>query len=265
MLQILKPSRISRLLHSTTTRRLYHSTDHTGTNTIINPQLIESKILTKAIDYIPEYGFEPRTITKAIHELQYPDSLISVLTSSPSGYSLSMQLMLHWLKSKRQELETFANGNIEGGGEAGAAFGASAGISTEGDKLKQLIKYRLLLNNPIKSKLSQGLSQLVVPYNLSASIEELLNLGDDLAYYAGDKSNDFAWYSKRATICSIYVKSELFSLNDDTADLWLTNQFVDERVDDYVKLGQGYNNVEQWIDFNAVSVINLIKSQLARG
>ena len=105
----------------------------------------------------------------------------------------------------------------------------------------------------------------MVPYNLAASLEELLNLGDDLAYYAGDKSNDFAWYLKRATICSIYVKSELFLLNDNTGGLWLTNQYVDERVDEFVKLGEGYNSVEQWVDFNAISLINLIKSQLARG
>lgn len=266
MLKTFTASKVPRLAAftnvSSTFTRLYHSTDHIGTNTIINPNLIESKILTRAIDYVPEYGFEPRTITKAIHDLQYPDSLILVLTSSPLGYSLPMQLMIHWLKLKRQELETFAISSLSStSGEANSA----PGVSSEGEKLKRLIKYRLELNTPIKSQLSQGLSHLVVPYNLAASLEELLNLGDDLAYYAGDKSNDFAWYLKRATICSIYVKSELFLLNDNTGGLWLTNQYVDERVDEFVKLGEGYNSVEQWVDFNAISLINLIKSQLARG
>lgn len=254
MFKTLRPSRIPRVFNIT---RLYHSTDHIGTNTIINNNQIESKILTKAIDYIPQYGFHSKTITKAIHDLQYPDSLILVLTSSPLGYSLPMQLMIHWLKLKRQELEIFASNTV-------ATDSESTELS-ESEKLKQLIKYRLKLNTPIKNQLSQGLSHLVVPYNLSASIEELLNLGDDLAFYAGDKSNDFAWYSKRAGICSIYVKSELFMLNDQTAELRLTDQFVDEHVDDFVKLGQGYNSIEQWIDFNAISLVNLFKSQLARG
>lgn len=251
---------------TTTTTRLYHSTDHIGTNTIINSNLIESKVLTRAIDYIPQYGFHPKTISKAIHDLDYPDSLILVFTTSPSGYSLSMQLMLFWLKLKRQELEYFAKDKIaiETNADAIATNTASAGTS-EGDKLKQLIKYRLQLNTPIKSQLSQGLSQLIVPYNISASLEELLQLGDDIAYYAGDKSNDFAWYLKGAAICGIYVKSELFMLQDQTADSQLTNQFVDSKVDDFVAMGQGFSNVEQWIEFNAFGLVNLIKSQLARG
>ncbi|KAI5969714.1 COQ9 [Candida margitis] len=249
MFKTLRPSRLPRF-----NLRLYHSADHIGTNAIINNNLIESKILTRAIDYIPQYGFHPKTITRSIHDLQYPDSLISVLTTSPSGYSLPMQLMIHWLKLKRQELETFAN----------TTTGTNSELS-EGDKLKQLIKYRLSLNKPILGQLSQGLSQLVVPYNLSASIEELLNLGDDLAFYAGDTSNDFAWYSKRIGLCSIYVKSELFMLNDESSDFTLTKSFVDERVNEFEKLGQGYNDLEQWVDFNAISLINLIKSQLARG
>ncbi|KAI3406943.2 coq9 [Candida oxycetoniae] len=248
MIRILRSNRVARVLPI----RLYYSSQHIGSNAIVNDNQIESKILTKAVEYIPQYGFDSRAITKAVHDLKYSDSSISILTAQPSGHSLPFQLMLHYLKLKRQELEKFASTSIDP-------------KLSQGEKLKKLITQRLLYNEPIIGKLSQGLSYLIVPYNISSSLEELLNLGDDLAFFAGDESNDFAWYSKRAAICSIYVKSELFMLGDTTQDFTTTKEFVNKRVDEFEKLGNAINDTEQWVGFQAISLLNLIKSQLTRG
>ena len=54
-------------------------------------------------------------------------------------------------------------------------------------------------------------------------------------------------------------------VNDTSKDFERTKQFVDSKVKDFEKLGNGYNDVEQWLGFNAISLVNLIKSQLNRG
>ena len=54
-------------------------------------------------------------------------------------------------------------------------------------------------------------------------------------------------------------------LNDNTKDFQLTQRFIKQRVYDLKKLSDGYNNIEQWLGFNGISFINLIKSQLTRG
>ncbi|EGW33749.1 uncharacterized protein SPAPADRAFT_59114, partial [Spathaspora passalidarum NRRL Y-27907] len=199
--------------------RLYHSSEHIGSNVIVDNNTIESKILSKALEHIPRYGFKTGSITKAIRDLEYPDSIQSVITSNPKGNSAEFQLTLHWLKSKRQELNNYAAEDPE--------FNS---ITNEYERVAKLIKTRLMMNSPVIGHLHEGLSQLVVPYNLPQSMEELHNLSDDIAFLAGDMSHDFAWYSKRAGFSSIYVKSELYMLQDSSANFKKTNKFVDEKV-----------------------------------
>lgn len=234
-------------------KRSYHSIDHPVSNLIYNPKSVESIILTKSFDHVPTLGFNINSITQAVRDMKYSDSLVSAITGNPSGNSPELQLVLHWFKWKRQELVTLAESE------------EFANIHGEYERAAYLIKKRLELNAPVVGQLSQGLGHLVLPYNLSQGLEELYNLADDITYYAGDKSNDFAWYSKRAGIASIYVSSELFMLQDSSLGFKHTKDFVDEKVNGLRGLGSAYNDVEQWGFFNAISLVNLIKSQLVRG
>lgn len=233
--------------------RSYHSTDHIGSNTILNQSTIDSKILNTSLKYIPEYGFDEKCITKAIQELKYPDSLNSVISFNDK--SPALQMMLYWLKLQRSKLETYV---IEHAQELDS-------MKNDYERLNHLIKIRLMYNEPILKELPQGIAQLIVPYNLGCGLEQIHELSDDLAFYSGDDSHDFSWYSKRLGISTIYVSSELFMVNDTSKDFERTKQFVDSKVKDFEKLGNGYNDVEQWLGFNAISLVNLIKSQLNRG
>ncbi|KAI5957297.1 coq9 [Candida jiufengensis] len=248
MFKVLKPRSIP-----LKTIRTYHSTSHIGTNKIINENLIESKILNKAVEYIPKYGFNStEPITKAIRDLSYSDSIISLFSSNPSGNSLPFQLTLYWLNLKRLELENFAQST-------------TTTSSNEIQNLQNLIIERLMYNKPVINKLQEAMSLLILPYNIPQSLEEIMKLSDDLTFYAGDKSNDFNWYSKRFSVGAIYLKSELFMLNDTSLDFTMTKQFVVEKCEEFEMLGNGIINIEQWVEFNAISLVNLIKSQLIRG
>lgn len=251
---VLKPTYVgigNRILNP----RSYHSISHPTSNNIINSQTIESKIFNKSLEYIPEHGFNSICITNAIRDLQYPDSLTSLLTSSNKG-TLGFQLILYYLKFQRSKLinEEILNPD--------SSFHK---IPNEYQRVSYLLNKRLQSNAPYIKKLDSGLAQLIIPYNLSQSLEELHNLSDDISYYSGDVSNDFAWYSKRFGISSIYVTSELYMLNDTSENFAKTNEFVNNKVEEFEKLGDSYNNVEQWTLFNGMSLINLIKSQLLRG
>ncbi|EAZ64002.2 hypothetical protein PICST_66543 [Scheffersomyces stipitis CBS 6054] len=231
--------------------RSYHSETHP--NTIVDEKSVESRILTKAIEFIPEHGFHQNTITQAIRALGYPDSLQSVITNSSNSPDFS--LVLHWLKVQRQKLEQHLV-------DPTSEFHT---IKDEYERVAYAIKKRLQYNGPIINQLGSGLSHLVVPYNVSQSLAELHSLSDDIAFYAGDMSHDLAWYTKRVGFSSIYVSSELYQLQDSSEGFRRTNAFVDEKVHGLKRLGSAYNDVEQWGVFNAISTVNLIKSQLLRG
>ncbi|KAL7664899.1 Ubiquinone biosynthesis protein [[Candida] zeylanoides] len=233
--------------------RCYHSVDHP--TSIVNPNTIETKILDHSLQHVPKYGFNSYCITKSLHELKYPDSAHSILTANPDGKSLEFQMVMHWLKSQRQKLHSHVL-------DPQSPFHA---LTDEYQRINYLIATRLQYNEPIIHKLSYGLSQLVTPYNMAQSMEELHNLSDDIVFYAGDESNDFAWYTKRGSVSSIYVASELYMVSDASSGFRDTKRFVEDKVRHMQSLGDAYNDVEQWGAFNAIGLVNLVKSQWLRG
>lgn len=235
-------------------RRAYHSTSHPASNIIINKQSPQGILFTKALEHVPKYGFSKMAINAAVADLGYSDSIQSAV-SATSNHSQEFLLVLFWLKFQRQNLYDHV-------------LNPKSKFHSIGDEYERgayLLKERLLYNEPVIGHLTEVLSRLVLPYNWQLSLEELHNLSDDIAFYAGDESNDSAWYAKRFLLSTIYVKSELFMILDTSANFERTKQFVDESVASMKTLGYSYSSVEQWAVFNAISTVNLIKSQLTRG
>lgn len=235
----------SRVLKSSS--RNYHSFYHANPK-IIDLNTVENKLLNKAYEYVPELGFTSKAITTAAKELGMNETTPNVLFKFTSG-GLESQLVMFHLKNSRQklqELKDLAEGN-------------------DIEKLRYLINQRLDMNKPIAKQMPELLGRMIQPSNMVASLQELHNLSDDLQYYSGDRSIDFAWYSKRMAISGLYVQSELFMINDKSDDFQDTKNFVDSKLKEYDTAAYAYNSVEEWGFFNAVSTVNLIKSQLARG
>lgn len=235
--------------------RNYHARDHANDDIIIDGSRVENQILTKSLEYIPQYGFDKQCVMQAVRDLKYPDTMMSVVGASSQGNSTELQMMVHWLKTQRANLQKEVRNHQS----------PLHKITNEYDRAAFLINKRLEYNIPILDRLLAGIAQLMVPYNMPYSAEELYNLGDDVAFYAGDLSNDLAWYAKRFSISSVYVSSELFMLQDKSPGFVDTKVFVEDKVGQIDQLGSAYENVEQWAVFNGIGMFNLIKSQLARG
>lgn len=232
--------------------RAYHSVSHP--NTIVDPALPESILFSKAISHIPQTGFSKQSINAAVADLDLLDS-IQLAVSASSRHSPEFLLVLYWLKHNRQRLwDLVSDPQLE-----------FHQVSNEYDRAAYLLKARLAYNQPVAARLPAALSQLVLPYNVAAALEELHNLSDDVAFYAGDDSHDLAWYAKRLALLSIYVKAELFMVQDKSENFARTNEYVDRSVASLRSMGAGYNAVEQWSVFTAILTVNLIKLQLARG
>ena len=46
-----------------------------------------------------------------------------------------------------------------------------------------------------------------LPQNVGGSVAELARLADEMWYLAGDRSVDFSWYTKRATLSAVYAST----------------------------------------------------------
>lgn len=237
--------------------RNYHSFYHTNPP-IVDLNTVENQLLNKAYEeYVPELGFTKEAVENASYAMGLNDNSANAIFNFTSlSKDLEMELILFHLKKCRQNLDDITKSE---------RYLNDFKDKSETDKLRYLLNQRLLMNKPILKYLPNVLGHMILPTNALNSLKELHNLSDDITYYAGDRSTDFAWYSKRFAISGLYVQSELFQINDSSENLQDTAKFVDDRLKEIDTAAYVYNSVEEWLFFNAVSTVNIIRSQLSRG
>ena len=100
-----------------------------------------------------------------------------------------------------------------------------------------------------------------VPSNVPYSLQELARLSDEIWYLSGDTSVDASWYTKRASVASIYAASEVFMTQDKSTDYRDTQQFVEDRLKDVQTVGSWMGNAMEWIGYTGWASVNLLRSK----
>lgn len=106
----------------------------------------------------------------------------------------------------------------------------------------------------------QALGHMSLLGNIPTSLKELHALSDEIWYLAGDSAVDFSWYTKRASLATVYASSELFMTTDTSKDFKLTEEFLDRRLEDAQKVGGTIGGFGQYVGFWAGNSVNLARS-----
>ncbi|GBP03300.1 Ubiquinone biosynthesis protein COQ9, mitochondrial, partial [Eumeta japonica] len=75
-----------------------------------------------------------------------------------------------------------------------------------------------------------------MPQNASTALAQVLTLVDDICYYSGDRSVDIEWYTRRIGLATILKMTELYMLQDDSANFCKTWEFLENRMEEAVQL-----------------------------
>jgi ubiquinone biosynthesis protein COQ9 len=102
------------------------------------------------------------------------------------------------------------------------------------------------------------------PSFVPASLRELALLSDEIWFLAGDTAVGPSWYSKRATLSTLYASSELFMTNDRSAGFKETKDFLGRRFGEVKEVGTILGSVGQWVGFTANAGINVLRSKGVR-
>jgi ubiquinone biosynthesis protein COQ9 len=102
------------------------------------------------------------------------------------------------------------------------------------------------------------------PSYIPASTAELWRLSDEIWFLAGDTSVDTSWYTKRASLSTIYAATEVFQTQDTTSEFTDTQRFLDERLSDLRTVGGVVGNVGEWVGYTGRSVLNVLRSKGVR-
>ncbi|KAL6107352.1 coq9 [Pungitius sinensis] len=186
---------------------------------------LQARVLTAALEFVPLHGWSMEAIAAAAETLG--------LSSASTGmfYNGAGDLVLHFVAQCNSQLtETLAEQHNQ------VQLGQAEPKKTA-DFLRDAVETRLRMHIPYIESWPQAMSILLLPHNIPESLKHLSTLVDDMWYYAGDRSTDMNWYTKRAALTGIYNTTELVMLQDSSPDFLDTWNFLDNRIQDVVNMG----------------------------
>ena len=119
--------------------------------------------------------------------------------------------------------------------EAAAAAEDMAAVRTPG-RIRRVGDLRLAATSPHKRPLRRAFSLMVLPWNTGLALETAARTANAIWYAAGDRSADFSWYTRRASLGAIYAATLAYWLRDDDPDTADAMAFFDRRLADLARL-----------------------------
>ncbi|CAB1459644.1 unnamed protein product [Pleuronectes platessa] len=193
---------------------------------------LQARILTTALEFVPLHGWSMEAIASGAETLG--------LSSASTGmfHNGSGDLVLHFIAQCNSQLtEILAEQHKQ------VQLGHAEPKKTA-DFLRDAVETRLRMHIPYIETWPQAMSILLLPHNIPDSLKHLSTLVDDIWYYAGDRSTDMNWYTKRAALTGIYNTTELVMVQDSSPDFQDTWNFLDNRIQDVVNMASTAKQVQ---------------------
>lgn len=105
------------------------------------------------------------------------------------------------------------------------------------DRVAFAVRLRLDLLLPHREAVRRGLTFLALPQNAALSLRLLYRAVDAIWQGVGDRSTDYAFYSKRLLLAGVYSSTVLVWLNDRSEGHAETWAFLERRIDDVLRVG----------------------------
>lgn len=123
------------------------------------------------------------------------------------------------------------------------------------DRVARAIRIRLEYVAGDKEAVRRGTTLFSLPQHAADGAKLIWGTADAIWNALGDSSQDFNWYTKRATLSGVYGATVLYWLGDESENHQATWEFLDRRID----------NVMQFEKVKAQMNANPVISQLMTG
>jgi ubiquinone biosynthesis protein COQ9 len=114
------------------------------------------------------------------------------------------------------------------------------------DRITLAIRVRLEQNAGHREAVRRALAILALPANALLAARLLYRTVDAMWYATGDRSADFSFYTRRATLAAVYSATVLYWLNDRSDGMTATWAFLDRRVDDVMRFERFKSQVRDY-------------------
>ncbi len=103
------------------------------------------------------------------------------------------------------------------------------------DRIVAAVRFRLEAADD-REAVRRGSTLFALPQNAPEGARLIWGTASRIWDALGDPSDDFNWYSKRATLSGVYAATVLYWLGDETPGHHATWEFLDRRIDDVMQV-----------------------------
>jgi len=118
--------------------------------------------------------------------------------------------------------------------DAAAAVEDLAALRTP-ERIRRVVEIRLRLLEPDRDALRAALGHLALPWNAPVALRCLARTASAMWHAAGDRSADFSWYTRRATLAAVYAATLAFWMRPNQPEMAEVLSFLDRRLRDLPK------------------------------
>lgn len=175
-------------------------------------------VVAAALPHVVFDGWSDRTLAVAVEDAGVDPGLARL--AFPRG---GVDLALAWHDAKDAELA------------ADLASADLLGLRFR-DRIAYAVMRRLELVAADREAVRRAAALFALPLHAPDGARAIWRTADTIWTALGDDSQDFAWYSKRATLSAVYSSALLYWLGDETPGASATREFVARRIDNVMQV-----------------------------
>lgn len=183
-------------------------------------------ILKSSLEFVSLYGWSAKSLAAGAEKMGL-SSTVHGMFSRGGG-----DLVLYFIRSSNEALSEKLSDDAE--------LALKDPEKKKGTRaiIRDAVELRLRMIVPYMTNWPQAMALMVLPQNTPDAVRQACHMVDDIWYFAGDRSVDFNYYTKRATLGLVYGNTELYMLQDSSEDFQKTWQFLDRRIDNLAEFGK---------------------------
>jgi len=191
---------------------------------------IKDGILEAALEFVPRLGWTRESISTAAELYGYPGLAHGMFPGG--GADLANYFYSKCNAELRERMEEDADEEVP----CKRAF------------IRAALKQRLEMTLEVKDRWHEAMAVLSSRDGIEGALKNLFELVDDIWHYAGDRSVDASWYTRRTALAAIYKSTEFYMLQDMSQGCEETWAFLDRRLDDAFAVGSTIRRQEQLVN-----------------
>ena len=177
---------------------------------------LRERILLEALTEIPVTGFTDAALSNAAARTGL--SKREILDAFPHGPASLVEAFLHWADARMAEMQQ--------------AREAEKRIR---DRIASAVRARIEVLAPHKEAARRAAAFLAQPQNTMMATRLTLRTVDAMWRACGDRSSDFSYYTKRATLAGVYATTLAYWFSDSSEGNQATWTFLGHRIDNVMQ------------------------------